>query len=213
VKIARWERRAIRERIAALPQSFAKMDLRLELGAYGVLARYPSGSVAAVERSFAGAHELAAKTLRRFERGGSFVDSLPLHPGALHDDYADVCIVRLRVPRGDLELALVRFYEDHDAAVPLSEPHALAIRGARVLRAAMLLDGRRLAWQIATTLRERMDEKMTFDTYSVQDRRPAGGLVMRAEARIVTAGQAVDAWMRSQAVDFDAELERIAAAS
>lgn len=189
------------------------MNDTLDLGAYGVLARYPSDSIAAVERDFAGARGLAAKTLRRFARGASFVDSLPRNSDALHDDYSDVCTVHVRLPSGGLELALVRFHEDHDAAVPLSEPHALIVRGARSLRAAMLLDGRRVAWEAATTLRQRMDEQLTFDIYSVQDRRPAGGLVMRAESRIVTAGQAVDLWMGAQAVDFEAELERVAGGS
>jgi hypothetical protein len=182
----------------------------LEPGAYGVLARYPGGGMAAVERSFPTAKQLAVKTLRRFQRSDSAVDSLPREPGALLRDYTDAFTARLL--NGRVEVVLVRFFEDPRAPVPLEEAQVLAIRANALVRGALLVGGRRLAWDAAAMLRARFGDSLPLDVYSVDDRRPLGGLVMRAEPRLVTAGQAIDTWARRlSGPDFDAQLADVAA--
>ena len=185
-------------------------------GSYGVLARWRSGGgVAAVERNFASARRLAERSLLRFQGGDLLAPSLPREPGALLDVYGNAATVRIS-PRGaDVEVVLVRFQEDVDLEVPLDQPTALALRVDGRLRAPVLYPTRRAAWEAAQSIAQELPAGFDFDIYAVEDRRPAGGLLLPDAPRVVSFSQAADRWLRNvgevDEVNFEQQLDKVAA--
>jgi hypothetical protein len=179
-------------------------------GAYGVVARHPSGAVAVVERNFRSAAHTTARTLRRFQGGEGLVASIPRGPDPLRTDYDSAFTARLLGSK--LDVVLVRFAEDTNAEVPLREPRALVVIAGNRVRRAMVFDSQKAAATAEAVVRRRFHLRVRVDVVPLEDRRPQGGLLIPSEERVVSVAQAVDAWTRrfEAGVDFDAEVARLA---